>query len=190
MVPNFFYSNSYHFQHYYYYHSYFLTALSNCFRVFSGFFLWRTAKYYWYTKKLGTIIFNSLRFLKKFFEFLKFWFSYKFQAKVAPTFALGSKNLFSRIEFTVQIFVYMDTVQQCHFQFFELFWVILTPKNFSKNLKRRLRYFFATPFNILREKKIQNSEDHLFFYHYYYYYFFFSPLICIKLYIMTACWVL
>ena len=43
-----------------------------------------------------------------------------------------------------QNFIQIDNVQQCHFQFFKLFWVILGPKNFFKNLKLRVRYFFGT----------------------------------------------
>ena len=52
-----------------------------------------------------------------------------------------------------QNFVQIDNVQQCHFQFFQFFWVILTPTNFSKNLKLRVQYFFRKPYNVLRGKK-------------------------------------
>ena len=33
-------------------------------------------------------------------------------------------------------------------------------KNFFKNLKLRVRYFFGTPYNILREKRIKDSKGH------------------------------
>ena len=50
-------------------------------------------------------------------------------------------------------FVQIDNVQQCHFQFFKLFWVILTLKNISKNLKLCVRFSFGTPYNIFCGQK-------------------------------------
>ena len=47
----------------------------------------------------------------------------------------------------------------CHFQFFQLFRVILTLKFFSKKQKLRVQYFFGTPFNILREKKMGGGQN-------------------------------
>ena len=87
---------------------------------------------------------QSFFFLVKIF--FEFWFSYKFQTKAAVTFAHVS-TLFSHIEFTIQILSKSIT---CHFQFFELFWVILTAKIWSENLILRVRYSFGTLFNILR----------------------------------------
>ena len=51
-------------------------------------------------KKLGTIILNNLRF---FIDLKKKFFCNKFQTEITPTFAQGSKNLFSHVEFIVQI---------------------------------------------------------------------------------------
>ena len=42
-----------------------------------------------------------------------------------------------------QNFIQIDNVQQCHFQIFELFWAVLSPKNFPKNLKLRIEHFLV-----------------------------------------------
>ena len=58
-----------------------------------------------------------------------------------------------------KLYSYLNRLRpQCHFQFFQLFWVLLIPTFFLKRLKLRLWYLFGTPFNILCGKKIKNSE--------------------------------
>ena len=89
----------------------------------------------------------------RFFINSVFFLSYhKFQTKAAPTFAQGSKNLFSHIKFIVKFLPnrWRSTVS---FSVFQLFWAMLTLNNFSKNLKLRVRYFFGTLDYILRGKK-------------------------------------
>ena len=127
------------------YHSYFLTAHGNCVRVV----LVTKSNKLLVHKKLVTIIFNNLRF----FLFSKIFFNVDFpNQSAAHIHPWLTKFVFSH-RIHCPNFILIDNVQQCHFQFFELFWVILTPKFFSIHLKPRVRYSFGTPFNILRGKK-------------------------------------
>ena len=98
-------------------------------------------------EKLGTIIVRNFFF---YFNFFQFRFSHEFRTIAAFTFAHGSKNLFSH---TVQILSKSITCNRVDFSFFKYMWVILSPRNFSRNLKLHVRYFFYTPYNILGEKK-------------------------------------
>ena len=79
-----------------------------------------------------------------------FKFVHKFQTKATPIFTHGSKNLFSHIEFTVQISSKSITPNVT----FSVFWVILgdiDTKKFSKNLKLCTE-FFVTLYIISCEK--------------------------------------
>ena len=87
-----------------------------------------------------------------FFFYLDFLINSK--SKPRPLSSIAQKNF---VAFTAQNSIYcpnfiqIDNVQQCHFQFFELFWVMLTPKIFSKNLN--LRVFFRAILQHITWKK-------------------------------------
>ena len=147
-VHNFLYSNSYHF-----------LKIIIIIIIISGY--WGCSCYEQHhtisIKKLETIIFNNLCFFFMKF-FFKFWFSHNFQTKVHLHPWL--KKIFVSHRIHSPNFIQIDNVQQCHFQLFLVILSILIPKIFSKNLKLCVRHYFRTPFNILRWKKIQNSEGH------------------------------
>ena len=76
-----------------------------------------------------------------FFGFVNFYFLITSEPKPCPF-----SPMFQKI-----CFVTSNSLSKFHPN--QLFWVIFTPKFFSKNLKLRVRYFFGTPYNILRTKK-------------------------------------
>ena len=89
-------------------------------------------------KKIITIIFDSFGF----FGFFLFWFSHNFWTKA---FRSWLKKSVSSHRVYCQISSKSITFNTVIFFFLTLFWVILTPKFFSKNLKLRVRYFFGRP---------------------------------------------
>ena len=110
MVLNFFYSDSY----------LFLTLLlllsflfSYCPRQLGSGCSYDEQQHTISIQKIRTIVFNKL--------LLFFLFSHKFQTKTAPTFAHGSKNLYSHIDVTVQILSKSITSNSVIFSFLSYF---------------------------------------------------------------------
>ena len=103
-------------------------------------------------KKLRTIIFNHFLFFRFFlYIYIFFIFDFLITSKPKPRPFLAMAYKFSPIEFTVKISSKSITSNSVIFNFL-LFWVILTQQFFFLNLKLRVRYFFATFYNILRKK--------------------------------------
>ena len=111
---------------------------------------------YYCTKNLKpcySIIFVFFLFFFKFFYNFDFLITSKTNLPPPlPKHPLSLKKFILSYRICCQNFIQIDNVQKCHFQFFKLFSVILTPKKFSKNLKLRIRYFLETSYNILRGK--------------------------------------
>ena len=105
-------------------------------------------------KKLETIICINFRF---FLFFFLIFIEFNFFINSKPTFLLSYfrpwlKSFFFLHRIYCQNFIQIDNVHKCHFQFFVLFWGILTPK-IKKNLKLCVRYFFGTSYNSEKNKK-------------------------------------
>ena len=87
-----------------------------------------------------------------FFFFLIFVFNFDFLIASKPKprqFLLWLKKIVLPHRIYCFNFFQIDGVKQYHFQFFELFSVILTRTNYSQNLKFCVRYYFGTPYKLL-----------------------------------------
>ena len=112
---------------------------------------------YWNSGRIKLLVGNictSHKYLRgnSHIDGLKNQFSHNFQTKAAPTFTRGSKNLFSFIEFTVEISSQSITSNRVIFSLLKVILGDIDPNKFFKI------FFFGRPLTFYAGGK--NSEDH------------------------------